>query len=168
MTIYLCGFMGCGKSTVGAKLAKALSCPFVDMDTYIEEQAGMTIPEIFEKYGEPHFRDLETQAIRELASRDGIIACGGGAMLREENAAIAAEHGRVVYLAVPFHVCYTRIADTDRPIVRRSTREELEALYNTRDVIYRKHSTHIVECNRTPAAAAAAICDALCLIGEQE
>ena len=51
MTIFLCGFMGCGKSTVGARLAKTLDCPFVDMDAYIEEQAGMTIPEIFAQYG---------------------------------------------------------------------------------------------------------------------
>lgn len=157
MTIYLCGFMGCGKSTVGARLAKQLDCPFVDMDTYIEEQAGMTIPEIFSQLGEPHFRDLETQAIRELASRDGIIACGGGAMLREENARIAAEHGTVVYLDVPFAVCYRRIADSDRPIVQRSTREELEELYNKRKDVYRMHSTHTADASRTPAAAAAAV-----------
>ncbi len=162
MTIYLCGFMGCGKSTVGTRLAKQLNVPFVDMDTYIEERAGMTIPEIFEQYGEPYFRDLETQAIRELACRDGIIACGGGAMLREENANIAAAHGSVVYLDVPFHTCYVRIANTDRPIVRRSTREELQKLYDTRDLIYRKHSTHIVECGKSTApAASAAVLDAL-------
>lgn len=161
MTVYLCGFMGCGKSTIGEKLAKILSCPFVDMDAYIEEQSGMKIPEIFEKYGEPHFRDLETQAIRELADRDGIIACGGGAMLREENAKIAAEHGAVVHLDVPFHVCYTRISDSDRPIVRRSTREELENLYNTRHTIYEAHSTHTVPAAKTPAAAASAVLEAL-------
>ncbi len=168
MTIFLCGFMGCGKSTVGARLAKQLECPFVDMDAYIEERAGMTIPEIFEKHGEPHFRDLETQAIRELASRDGIIACGGGAMLREENAKIAAEHGTVVYLEVPFQICYRRIADSDRPIVRRSTREELETLYNQRRVIYQKHSTHTADVSRTPAAAAAAVLEVLGLnLGEE-
>ncbi len=164
MTIFLCGFMGCGKSTVGAKLAKHLDCPFVDMDTYIEEQAGMTIPEIFAQHGEPHFRDLETEAIRALASRDGVIACGGGAMLREENAQIAAAHGSVVYLDVPFHVCYRRIADSDRPIVRRSTREELQALYDKRRIIYQKHSTHTADAAKTPAAAMHAILEVL---GEQ-
>ncbi len=172
MTIFLCGFMGCGKSTVGERLARRLDCPFVDMDAYIEEQAGMTIPEIFAQYGEPHFRDLETQAIRELAVRDGIIACGGGAMLREENAKIAAEHGTVVYLEVPFHICYRRIADSDRPIVRRSTRDELEQLYNARQTIYQKHSTHTADASRTPAAATAAVLAVLGLaqndIGEYE
>lgn len=168
MTIYLCGFMGCGKSTVGMQLAKKLDCPFVDMDAYIEETAGMKIPEIFEKHGEPHFRDLETQAIRDLAGRDGVIACGGGAMLREVNADIAAEHGSVVYLDVPFATCYDRIADSDRPIVRRSTREELEDLYNTRNPIYRKHSTHTAACDKPAEEAMAEICKTLGIIGEEE
>lgn len=164
MTIFLCGFMGCGKSTIGERLAAQLQAPFVDMDAYIEAQAGMTIPEIFEKYGEPHFRDLETQAVRDLASRDGVIACGGGAMLREENAAIAAQSGDVLYLDVPFHICYRRIADTDRPIVRRSTRQELEQLYNQRRVIYQKHSTRKIEAVKSPSATVKAIVE---LLGEQ-
>ncbi len=165
MTIFLCGFMGCGKSTIGEKLAQKLETPFVDMDAYIEEQAGMKIPEIFSEHGEPYFRDLETTAIRELASRDGVIACGGGAMLREENARIAAEHGQVLYLNVPFYICYRRIADSDRPIVRRSTREELEALYNARKDVYKKHSTCEIEAVKTPAAAVRAIIE---LLGEQQ
>ena len=113
MTIFLCGFMGCGKSTVGVKLAKSLNVPFTDMDAYIEEQAGKKITEIFAEDGEEHFRDLETQAVWELASRDGIIACGGGAMLRDINAQIAAEHGTVLFLDVPFRMCWLRIANTD-------------------------------------------------------
>ncbi len=165
MTIFLCGFMGCGKSTIGEKLAHQLGTPFVDMDAYIEEQAGMSIPEIFEQYGEPHFRDLETEAIRALADREGVIACGGGAMLREENAKIAAEKGHVLYLNVPFHMCYRRIADSDRPIVKRSTREELQQLYDTRKVIYRRHSTCELEATKTPAAAVRAIIE---ILGEQQ
>lgn len=152
MTIFLCGFMGCGKSTIGVRLAKKLGCPFTDMDTYIEEQAGMRIPEIFEQHGEPYFRDLETQAIRELATREGVIACGGGAMLREENARIAQESGIVLFLDVPFRMCYQRIATTDRPIVRRSTRQELYDLYRKRRGIYRRHCTHRITAVHTPAA----------------
>ncbi len=152
MTIFLCGFMGCGKSTVGLRLAKQLDCPFTDMDTYIEEQAGKTIPEIFAEDGEPHFRDLETQAVRELASREGVIACGGGAMLREINAKIARESGIVLFLDVPFRMCYQRIANTDRPIVKRSTREELYQLYSHRRGIYRAHSTHRIRAIHSPTA----------------
>lgn len=165
MTIFLCGFMGCGKSTVGVRLAKALNCPFTDMDTYIEEQAGMTIPEIFEKLGEPHFRDLETQAVRDLAGREGVIACGGGAMLRELNAGIARENGIVLYLDVPFRICYVRIVNTDRPIVRRSSRQELYELYRKRRGIYRKHSTHSVQASGTPAQVLRSVME---LLGKNE
>lgn len=161
MTIFLCGFMGCGKSTVGALLARRMEVPFVDMDAYIEKQAGMKIPEIFEKYGETHFRDLETQAVRELASHEGVIACGGGAMLRQENAEIASENGMVLFLDVPFMTCYHRIANTDRPIVRRSTCAELRELYKKRRGVYRHHSTHRVDAAKSPAATVNAILEVI-------
>ena len=151
MTIFLCGFMGCGKSTIGERLAKKLNCPFIDMDDYIEQKAGMKIPQIFEQFGEPHFRDLETQAVRDLSGQKGVISCGGGAMLRDVNAEIARKSGNVVLLDVPFKTCYYRIADSDRPIVRKNTRQQLEDLYNKRYVIYKAHATHIVDASRTPA-----------------
>ncbi len=161
MTLYLCGFMGCGKSTIGARLAERLGCPFLDMDSYIEEYAGMTISQIFEQYGESHFRDLETQAIRELGTRTGVIACGGGAMLREENARLAREHGMVLYLDVPFSTCYVRIANTDRPIVKANTRHQLEELYNKRRSLYQAHCTHCIPAEKTPNAAVLAILEEL-------
>ena len=65
--IFLCGFMGCGKSTVGKILAKKMGCQCVDLDKYIEDTAGMSIPEIFDKYGEEHFRKLETEALAAFA-----------------------------------------------------------------------------------------------------
>ncbi|MBQ4465810.1 MAG: shikimate kinase [Oscillospiraceae bacterium] len=149
MTIFLCGFMGCGKSTIGQKLAKKLNVPFTDMDEYIEQQAGKTIPEIFAQEGEEHFRDLETGAVRDLSEREGVIACGGGAMLRDINAKIAAEHGIVLFLDVPFRTCYLRIANTDRPIVRRSSRQELYNLYRKRRGVYRRHSTHQIDAGQS-------------------
>ena len=149
MTIFLCGFMGCGKSTIGQKLAKKLNVPFTDMDEYIEQQAGKTIPEIFAQEGEEHFRDLETSAVRDLSGREGVIACGGGAMLRDINAKIAAEHGIVLFLDVPFRTCYLRIANTDRPIVRRSSRQELYNLYRKRRGVYRRHSTHQIDAGQS-------------------
>ena len=68
MSVYLCGFMGCGKSHIGRMLAKALSMNFIDLDKYIVNAEKMTIPEIFDKFGEPHFRELEAKYIRELAN----------------------------------------------------------------------------------------------------
>lgn len=71
--IVICGFMGCGKSTVGKCLAKKTGRKFVDMDAYIEKKAGMTVAMIFEKYGEQGFRDLEHEACVELAAENGLI-----------------------------------------------------------------------------------------------
>lgn len=157
MTIFLCGFMGCGKSTIGERLARRLACDFVDMDDYIEQQAGMRIPEIFAKHGEAYFRNLETEAVRALSSHTGVIACGGGAMLREINAEIARQHGVVVLLDVPFRTCYFRIADSDRPIVRSNSRQQLEELYQKRYVLYRAHCTHSIDASHSPSAAVAEI-----------
>ena len=112
-------------------------------------------------YRKFRIRDLETQAVRELAARDGVIACGGGAMLREENAKIAAGHGQVLFLDVPFATCYLRIANTDRPIVRRSTREELYQLYRKRRGIYRRHSTQRIDAAHSPTAVVNAITELL-------
>ncbi|MBR4319826.1 MAG: shikimate kinase [Oscillospiraceae bacterium] len=157
MTIFLCGFMGCGKSTIGEKLAQKLNCHFIDMDNYIEQKAGLRIPEIFEQFGEPHFRDLETQAVKELSGQEGVIACGGGAMLREVNAQIAREHGVVVLLDVPFRTCYYRIADSDRPIVKKNSRQQLEELYQKRAVIYQQHADYQIDASHSPTAAVSEI-----------
>ena len=161
MTIFLCGFMGCGKSTVGKKLADILQCDFTDMDEYIEQQAGKKIPAIFAEHGEPYFRDLETQAVRELSSRSGVIACGGGAMLRERNAQIAQEHGSVILLDVPFSVCYERIRNTDRPLVRNNTPQQLENLYYQRAVLYQKHATYKIDASHGMEQTIQAILQAL-------
>lgn len=146
--IYLCGFMGCGKSTVGKILAKNLGCDFFDMDEYITEKEGMKIPQIFAEKGESYFRTVETEAIRELAEKGGVIACGGGAMLKKENAAIASEAGTVVYIEVPFEVCYSRISgDRNRPIVMNNTKEELEFIYDSRVPVYKQNSAVTVSGN---------------------
>lgn len=140
-TVFLCGFMGCGKSTVGKALADRLGCGFCDMDTYITEKENMEIPQIFAEKGEKYFRERETEAIRELAETGGVVACGGGAMLKKENAEIAAEKGNAVYIEAPFDLCYSRIeGDVNRPIVMDNTREELEHIYESRVPIYRENS----------------------------
>ena len=139
--VYLCGFMGCGKTTVGKILAEKLGTDFYDMDEYIVEREKMKIPQIFAEKGEKYFRETETAAIKELAEKKGIIACGGGAMLKKENAEIAAENGIAVYIDVPFEVCYGRISgDRNRPIVMSNTKEELEFIYDSRIPLYRENS----------------------------
>ena len=148
--VYLCGFMGCGKTTVGKILAEKLGADFYDMDEYIVEREKMKIPEIFAEKGEKYFRETETAVIKELAEKKGIIACGGGAMLKRENAEIAAENGIVVYIDVPFEVCYGRISgDNNRPIVMSNTKEELEFIYDSRIPLYRENSSVTVSGNGT-------------------
>lgn len=147
MSVYLCGFMGCGKSHIGRMLALKLGMKLVDLDKYIVEAEKMTIPEIFEKFGEPHFRALEAKYIRELS--DGyVVATGGGALLNDETAKFARESGISVYINTSFETCYLRIkGDKNRPLVMKNTPEQLEELYNTRAPIYRKNSTFMVNGN---------------------
>lgn len=143
-SVYLCGFMGCGKSHIGRMLAHSTGRKFIDLDRYIVDKEGMTIPEIFEKYGEPHFRELEAKYIREL-SEGNIVATGGGALINDSTAKFAQESGLTVYINTSFEVCYDRIKnDTNRPLVVKNTREQLHELYCTRDVIYRRNSRYMV------------------------
>ncbi len=133
--------MGCGKTTIGRRLAEKLSLPYTDMDEYITENCKMSVPQIFEQKGENFFRQAETNAIAELSRKGGIISCGGGAMLRQENADIANKSGVVVYIDVGFEICYGRICDDkNRPIVVANTKEQLLELYNTRSAVYMKNS----------------------------
>ncbi len=149
--VFLCGFMGCGKSTVGKLLAEKLGCRFTDMDEYIVKQQGMTIPQMFSEKGEAFFRAAETEAVRELASDGGIIACGGGAMLKKENAGIAASAGTVIYIDTDFEDCYERISgDCNRPIVMNSTKEELRSIYDGRVPLYRENSQLIIDGTGSP------------------
>ena len=141
MTVFLCGFMGCGKSTIGRRLADISGRAFTDMDTYIEKKAGMSIPEIFEEKGEAAFREMETEAVSELGDKGGIVACGGGAMLKDINAKIAAEKGVVVYIDVDFDTCYGRISGDK----------------NSRVSLYTAHSSVKINGCDTPESAARAI-----------
>ncbi|MDD7428413.1 MAG: shikimate kinase [Oscillospiraceae bacterium] len=162
MTVFLCGFMGCGKSTVGRELAALMDKPFTDMDSYIEKKAGMSIPEIFAEKGEKAFRTMETSAVKELAASDEVVACGGGAMLKSENAEAAAAGGIVVYLDADYETCYKRISgDKNRPIVMANTKESLEGIYNDRKALYTANSQISIKAEGTPAQIAERIREAV-------
>lgn len=122
--IYLVGFMGCGKSTVGSALADELGWNFSDLDTEIESRAGSPIAQIFDTQGEPAFREMETAVLRERVrtvqlGRPHVIALGGGAFLREENFDLVANHGISVWLDCPLPVIERRVAGANhRPLAR--------------------------------------------------
>ena len=117
--IFLIGFMGCGKGTNARYLAKMTGVDQMEMDQKIVKDQGMAITEIFEKFGESYFRDLETKLIRSLKGADPmIVSCGGGAVLREENVALMKECGKIVLLTATPEAIYDRVKhSTDRPVL---------------------------------------------------
>lgn len=118
--IALVGMMGAGKTAIGTALAKALHVPFRDSDAEIEAAANMTIAEIFEKYGEPFFREREAQIIaRLLADGPMVLSTGGGAYLRQETRERIAEMGGALWLKVDLELLWSRVKHKDtRPLLR--------------------------------------------------
>ena len=149
--IFLCGFMGCGKSTVGRLLARRLKCRCTDLDDYIEKQENMTIPEIFEQKGEEYFRQVETDALAAFGDMGGVVATGGGALLSERNGETAMNAGMVVFIDTDFRTCYDRIKDDPhRPIAYNSTKEQLRERFDSRRPLYKAHSNCIVSGDLRP------------------
>ena len=129
--IVLVGMPGCGKSTLGALLAKRLDREVIDTDEMIAEKAGMTIPEIFSKHGEAYFRALEHQAVTEVGKQSGkIIATGGGAVTREENYEPLHQNGKIFFI----HREISELPTEGRPISQTTS---LFELYNKRLPLYR-------------------------------
>lgn len=138
------GFMGVGKTKVGAILAKHLNYGFVDTDDVIIRNAGMPISEIFEKFGEPHFRQLETEAIRQVSSVSRqIIALGGGAVMKAENREMITQSGVTVALSYPPEIIFNRVTrNNKRPLLHAGSREEqmqkIVAMMKQRSSTYQK------------------------------
>jgi len=119
-TIVLVGLMGAGKTTVGRRLASALGMPFKDADHEIEHAAGQTVSEIFEKYGEDHFRDGERKVIARLVSGEPcVLATGGGAFMNEETRALIKAKAVSVWLKAELELLFERVMRRDtRPLLR--------------------------------------------------
>ncbi len=117
--IFLIGFMGTGKSTIARTLRQELHFPLVEMDERIVQEQGMEINEIFAKYGEDYFRDLESRLVLSLGMQEAsVISCGGGVVIRPQNIANMKKSGRVVWLTATPETVYGRIKNsTDRPVL---------------------------------------------------
>jgi shikimate kinase len=161
--IYLVGFMGSGKSTVGRLLADRLGWDFADLDEDIEAEQKQTIPEIFDERGEEAFREIETEAIRRRVRmvRGGhpmVIALGGGAFARDENYELLEDHGVTVWLDCLLEDARGRVERcTNRPLARDP--EKFAQLYEERKRSYARADFRIETTSRDPEAVVDAICD---------
>lgn len=162
--IVLCGFMGCGKSTVGRNLARKTGKRFVDMDAYIEKKTGKTISEIFTDQGEDGFRDIEHEVCLELADKSNlIIATGGGALTFERNVRAFKGKDIIVLLDVPLErIRYRLRNDKVRPLLQRPDKNKaMTELYNKRYPLYKAASDVTVKGKNTPIQTTRAVMDAV-------
>ncbi|HMJ43646.1 MAG TPA: shikimate kinase [Pseudolabrys sp.] len=140
-SVVLVGMMGAGKSSIGRRLAARLGIPFVDADTEIESAAGMSIPEIFEKHGEPYFRAGEARVIaRLLDGEPSVLATGGGAVMDPRTRELIGEKGVSIWLSADVDVLVKRTKRrTDRPLV-----EKIKELMPLREPFYAQSTIVVV------------------------
>lgn len=140
--------MGAGKSTIGRLLSNELKLTFFDSDKEIEDRCGANIPWIFDREGEPGFRDREQQVIDDLTQMPSILlATGGGAVIREENRHHLASRGTVIYLRATVEQQIVRTErDRNRPLLRKGNpRQILQTLFEQRDPLYQSIADIVIE-----------------------
>jgi len=156
--ISLIGFMGSGKTSTGKILADRLNFLFVDLDNIIELSLNMPISDIFEKHGEEYFRNTETNSIKKIYVNEScVFACGGGAIIRHENAEIIKKNSTVIFLHVSPAVAFERLKNSDnRPLLKEPNRfEVITELIKKRDFLYRSTADYTVDTDfKTPGEAA--------------
>ncbi len=139
--VVLIGMPGCGKSTIGKRLASQLSKRFIDTDDEILKQIGISIPEFFERYGESKFREIETKIIKELSAvQNAVIATGGGAVLNTANIDFLKENGVVFFIDRPFQ---NLVYSSDRPL--SSSRDMMKKRYDERYDLYKACADKIIK-----------------------
>lgn len=155
MNVILCGMMGAGKTTIGIKIAELTGRRWYDTDGLIVDKHGK-ISDIFEYYGEAHFRRLETEIVRELVQKDDlVISTGGGLVLKKENNALLQENGKIVFLRATLETLAKRLkVDGERPLLQASTeniRDRLARLLKERAPVYEHVADYVVDVDgKTP------------------
>lgn len=136
--LYLIGLSGCGKTTLSQKLAQYLSFDVYDTDEIIEQQENMSINLIFENYGEEHFRDLESDVLKQMSTKNNaIISTGGGIIKREKNREIIKSSGYTIFIDRDPNLIIENIDTENRPLVKNN-KEHLLKLYSERIDFYNK------------------------------
>ncbi|GAB6184036.1 shikimate kinase [Thermodesulfovibrio hydrogeniphilus] len=133
--------MGSGKTTVGKMIAKKLGLSFVDLDDVIEQTTGMKISDIFKNFGENRFRDIESEIVKIVSKKSGlVIATGGGVVLRQENIENLKNSGIVFWLTASEDTIYERVKSSkDRPLLQvENPKERIKQLMQKRKPLYEK------------------------------
>lgn len=151
MNIFLCGFMGSGKTTVGKALSTDLNMDFIDLDKLIEIENNESINEIFKNKGEGFFRNLETEALKNVCKNDNqVVSLGGGAVLKQENVDIIKANGTLIFLEVEAKTVLKRLKnDTSRPLLNVDNKEAvIEKMLQERTPIYKNNADFTVNANK--------------------
>ncbi|OLO42924.1 shikimate kinase [Alkalihalophilus pseudofirmus] len=135
--IFLTGFMGAGKSTIGKVLAEKLNYRLLDTDEWIESIHGKSIPRIFSEDGETGFRSYETNALKDLPDEDMVVTTGGGIVVKEENRKIMRKKGIIIYLHCEIDEILVRTkGDTTRPLLQNKSIDQVSDLFKQRKAFY--------------------------------
>jgi shikimate kinase len=152
LRVILVGLMGAGKSSIGRRVAEHWKCSFTDMDQSLIAISGLSIPDLFLRYGESCFRDREEQLLVSLLANGewGVLSTGGGAVLRAASRDRMRKAGKVIYLHAKPYVLHDRLQRTDikqRPLLgeKQALISRLEQLYNERDELYREVAHAVIE-----------------------
>ena len=163
-SLVLVGLMGAGKSTIGKRVAQMLGIPFIDADTEIEAVSRMTIPELFERYGEPEFRDLERRVIRRiLRSGPKVLATGGGAFMNEQTRKAITRAGVSVWLKADLDVLMERVSRKgNRPLLKTANpRATMQELMDKRYPVYELSDITVISRDEKKDVMAGEVIDAL-------
>ncbi len=151
--IVIIGFMGSGKTRVGKRLAQELQIPFVDVDKEINKKMKMTVKEIFQRFGEPFYRALETVEIKKLLEENEkkVVSLGAGLPLQEQNEEIIPQLGTVVYIKGSAATLLKRLEGSSNPFLEGENQEEkIRKMLKQRDPVYQKFADIVVETGVMP------------------
>jgi shikimate kinase len=163
-SVVIVGLMGAGKSTIGKRVAQMLGLNFADADTEIETASRMTIPELFENYGEPEFRDLERRVIKRiLRSGPRVLATGGGAFMNEATRKAIAKAGISVWLKAELDVLMERVSrKSNRPLLKTADpRATMQKLMDDRYPVYALADLTIISRDEKKDVMASEVVEAL-------
>lgn len=162
--IFLTGFMGCGKTSVGHVLAQRLGWTFVDLDQVIVEEAGQAISEIFARHGEPFFRELESRMLVRVAAQSGqVVSTGGGAVIARANRAVMRQYGRIVNLTASVETIVQRVSgNSERPLLANdASPDRIRTMLAAREEFYADADLRIDTTGKGIATVADQVIDSL-------